>query len=44
MPGHPAEPSRNEAASAFMRERRADTLRSPVKIEHILQPHGGGNS
>lgn len=33
---------RNAEASAFMREHLEHTLRSLAKIEHILQPHGGG--
>jgi DNA-binding GntR family transcriptional regulator len=36
------ERDRNEEASAFMRDHLEHTLRSLAKIEHILQPHGGG--
>lgn len=36
------EQGRNADASAFMREHLEHTLRSLAKIEHILQPHGGG--
>jgi DNA-binding GntR family transcriptional regulator len=35
---------RNAEASAFMREHLEHTLRALAKIEHILQPHGGGQS
>ena len=38
------ERDRNEEASSFMREHLEHTLRSLAKIEHILQPHGGGKS
>jgi DNA-binding GntR family transcriptional regulator len=37
------EHEKNEEASAFMREHLEHTLRSLAKIEHILQPHGGGS-
>jgi DNA-binding GntR family transcriptional regulator len=36
------EQGRNADASAFMREHLEHTMRSLAKIEHILQPFGGG--